>query len=288
MTPERRAAEEAVRACYAGWSKSYHDDYYGPGAAHPPVHRDLLLRLLRESGAAEALDVGCGPASFLRHLDGTGIRPFGFDLTPEMVVEARLVLGAEDAVWEGSALEAASYAPPGDPGRRFDAAICAGVLPHVPAEGDAAVLAHMAGAVRTGGLLAATARNALFGLFTLNRYSHELFRELIDVDGLRAEARPEERELLDAGLAELAERFRLDLPPCAGAPPARRDTTRCSRAPTTRSSSRRRPRRRAGATCVCCSCTSTACRRWRPRGCPTCSAAPAWRWRPTRQTRAGW
>lgn len=213
MGDERRAAEDAVRRCYSTWSTTYHDDYYGAKAAHPPVHRDLLLQLLAESGAREVLDAGCGPASFLRHLEGTGIRPYGFDLTPEMVAEARRVLADEDAVWEGSALDPEAFHPPGDPDRRFDAAVCAGVLPHIPAGTDTAVLASLAGAVRPGGLIAATARNELFGLFTLNRYSRDLFRELIDVDGLRAEALPGEREGLESGLAAMEERFRADLPP---------------------------------------------------------------------------
>jgi SAM-dependent methyltransferase len=210
---ERRAAEEAVRRCYSTWSTTYHDEYYGEGAAHPPVHRDLLLRLLADAGARDVLDAGCGPASFLRHLEGTGIRPFGFDLTPEMVAEARRVLGDDDAVWEGSALDPEAFHPPGDPGRRFDAAVCAGVLPHIPAGTDADVLGFLAGAVRPGGLVAATARNELFGLFTLNRYSRDLFHDLIDVEGLRAEALPEEAEGLEQGLAAMDARFRTDLPP---------------------------------------------------------------------------
>jgi SAM-dependent methyltransferase len=213
VSDERRAAEDAVRRCYSTWSTTYHDEYYGEGAAHPPVHRDLLLRLLADSDARDVLDAGCGPASFLRHLEGTGIRPYGFDLTPEMVAEARRVLGDDDAVWQGSALDPGAFHPPGDPGRRFDAAVCAGVLPHVPAGSERAVLASLAGAVRPGGLVAATARNELFGLFTLNRYSRDLFHELIDVDGLRAQALPGEREGLEGGLAALEERFRVDLPP---------------------------------------------------------------------------
>jgi SAM-dependent methyltransferase len=213
VSDERRAAEEAVRACYSTWSTTYHDDYYGPDAAHPPVHRDLLLGLLAEHGARDVLDAGCGPASFLRHLAGTGVRPFGFDLTPEMVAEARRVIGDDAAVWEGSVLDAAAFHPPGQPERRFDAAVCAGVLPHVPAEADAAVIGALASAVRPGGLVAATARNELFGLFTLNRYSHRLFLELIDADALRHAALPGEREGLERGLAELEARFRTDLPP---------------------------------------------------------------------------
>ena len=56
MSDERRATEEAVRRCYSTWSTTYHDEYYGEGAAHPPVHRDLLLRLLDPDAGVVRID----------------------------------------------------------------------------------------------------------------------------------------------------------------------------------------------------------------------------------------
>ena len=91
----KNQAEEAVKGCYATWSKSYYNEYYGVEAAYPPVHRDLLKRLLVEADVKRLLDAGCGPASFLRALTGEGMALYGFDLTPEMVAEAREVLGTE-------------------------------------------------------------------------------------------------------------------------------------------------------------------------------------------------
>src|SRR5687768_6240182 len=89
------SVEAAVKACYSTWSSRYYEDYYGAGAAYPPVHRELLKRLLREHGARSVLDAGCGPASFLRELGGQGLDLYGFDLTPEMVAEARRVLAEQ-------------------------------------------------------------------------------------------------------------------------------------------------------------------------------------------------
>ena len=40
------------------------------------------------------------------------------------------------------------------------------------------MLANLRDAVRPGGLVAVEARNQLFALFTLNRYSRDLFREM--------------------------------------------------------------------------------------------------------------
>jgi SAM-dependent methyltransferase len=85
--------EARIRACYSTWSHTYFDEYYGEGAPYPPVHRELLKELLRDAGATSVLDAGCGPASFLRDLVDSDLRLAGFDVTPEMVAEARRVLG---------------------------------------------------------------------------------------------------------------------------------------------------------------------------------------------------
>lgn len=217
-TSSRRRAEAQVAACYSTWSGRYYDEYYGPGAAYPPVHRDLLRGLLEEAGARTVLDAGCGPASFLRDVTDMRLELHGFDLTPEMVAEARAVLAPHgvpaDHVWRGSVLDDAAFRCPAAPGRRFDAAVCVGVLPHIPEGEDDGVIRRLAGAVRPGGLVVVEARNELFGLFTGNRYSHELMRDtLVRADALRAEAEPEELPGLERALARLEGMYRTDLPP---------------------------------------------------------------------------
>jgi SAM-dependent methyltransferase len=189
--------EAQIRACYATWSETYYNEYYGEEALYPPVHRELLKELLREAGTTSVLDAGCGPASFLRELSEMDLTLAGFDVTPEMVAEARRVLGDRGDVWQGSVLDPAAFAH----GAPYDAAICIGVLPHVPPEADGVVIANLAAAVRDGGLVVVEARNQLFALFTLNRYSYEFFRDEL--------LRTDEEEVL----APLRERFRMDLPP---------------------------------------------------------------------------
>jgi len=67
--------------------------------------------------------------------------------------------------------------------------------------------------VRPGGLVAIEARNQLFALFTLNRYSLDFFRgELIRSEALKARA-GDASSALDTALGELEQRFRTDLPP---------------------------------------------------------------------------
>jgi 2-polyprenyl-3-methyl-5-hydroxy-6-metoxy-1,4-benzoquinol methylase len=205
--------EAQVKACYSTWADTYHRDYFGPQAAYPPVHRDLVVRLVRESGARSLLDAGCGPATFLREFAGSGIDLYGFDLTPEMVAEGRRVLSQQgvDAnhVWQGSVTNPESYRGAGD--RAFDAAICIGVLPHVPETADSVVIANLREHVRPGGLVVVEARNQLFALFTLNRYSYDLFAK--DLIGEARSGRPPDAGALRDALAELQTHFRMHLPP---------------------------------------------------------------------------
>lgn len=212
-----KQVEATIRSCYSTWSDTYFDDYYGEGASYPPVHKKIVFDLLKRSGTRTALDAGCGPATFLRDFVDAGIEPFGFDLTPEMIEEARKVLMAqgvpETRVWKGSVLEKEHFLPPSGQPAQFDAAICFGVMPHIPEEGDRQVMSNLLGAVRPGGLVAVEARNALFSLFTLNRYSRDFFRQfLIDEDGLR-ERSGSESAAFEQALTELDARFRVDLPP---------------------------------------------------------------------------
>ncbi len=156
----------------------------------------------------------------LRDLDLPDLQRYGFDLTPEMLIEARRILGLQGVpgnhLWEGSVLDPRAFKAPADEvGNGFDAAICFGVLPHIPAESDATVLLHLASAVHPGGIMACEARNELFSLFTLNRYSRDLFRrQLIRESQLKSRiSDPTELAALETALAELDQRFRIDLPP---------------------------------------------------------------------------
>ena len=194
----KRDFEASVRDCYATWSETYYKDYYGEDAPSTPVHHELLKQVISDAGARSLLDAGCGPASFLRELADTDLELHGFDLTPEMVEEGRRVMGDRAELWLGSVLDRGDFRGP------YDAAVCIGVLPHIPAEADEPVLANLHDAVRPGGTAVVEARNQLFALFTLNRRTFELFREVLtDVED-------------EAELEPLKERFRMDLPPVRG------------------------------------------------------------------------
>jgi 2-polyprenyl-3-methyl-5-hydroxy-6-metoxy-1,4-benzoquinol methylase len=211
------AVEEAVKRCYSTWGETYYRDYYGPDAGYPPVHLPLITSLVDQAGPGRLLDAGCGPASMLRHLVRSGRELYGFDLTPEMVLEARCVMGelgvAPERVWQGSVLERGAFDCPAERATPYDAAICVGVFPHLREADEIHVIRNLHDCLRPGGIAVVEARNELFSLFTLNRYSHQLFLErLVPVRTLRQHA-GDEAAGLDAALRELEGMFRTDLPP---------------------------------------------------------------------------
>jgi SAM-dependent methyltransferase len=141
----------------------------------------------------------------------------GFDLTPEMVEEARRVakkLRRENSkIWVGSVLEDQAFSPPDGSRISFDGAVMIGVLPHIPPEDDVEVLRRLAKSVKKGGLLVAEARNALFGLFTLNRPSFNLFNDrLIDWELLKNSASIDDKLKVDVLKEALSNFFRMDRP----------------------------------------------------------------------------
>ncbi len=207
-TDSTRKAEEQVRLCYSTWAQSYHADYYASAGAYPPVHQGIVRDVLRRSGARTLLDAGCGPASLLRSLTDLGLELYGFDLTAEMVVEARRVMKdvPPQRLWEGSVTDPNAYRAPDGSAKTYDAAICIGVLPHVPDSADAEVVRNLYQAVRPGGTVLLEARNELFALFTQNRYSHELIaKRLVPAAALGAAGA--------RALEAMKQHFRMDLPP---------------------------------------------------------------------------
>ena len=202
MSSESKKAEEQVRLCYSTWAQSYHADYYASAGAYPPVHTDIVRDVLKRSKVRTLLDAGCGPASMLRSLTDLGIELSGFDLTPEMVAEARRVMKLpEERLWIGSVTDRSAY------GRsNYDAAICIGVLPHVPGSADKVVVENLFQAVKPGGTVMLEARNELFALFTQNRYSYELIaKRLVPAAALGSEGA--------RALEAMKQHFRMDLPP---------------------------------------------------------------------------
>jgi 2-polyprenyl-3-methyl-5-hydroxy-6-metoxy-1,4-benzoquinol methylase len=211
--------ESSIKKCYSTWGTTYYEEYYGPNAPYPPVHRDLLKRLIQEWAPRNLLDAGCGPASFLREIFSQKIDLYGFDLTPEMVQEGKRIFAANDRdpakLWQGSVLDKSHFRnPEGNSPANYDATVCMGVLPHIPAETDSLVLTNLNAALNPGGYAIVEARNQLFSLFTMNRYSYEFFvDQLVKPEEMKAKLAPDQASELTESLEEMKRQFRMDLPP---------------------------------------------------------------------------
>lgn len=209
--------KKKVAQCYSTWSTTYYNEYYGKCAPYPPVQTELLRLLLKEINAKSVLDAGCGPASFLREILNDGMSLFGFDLTPEMVEEAKRIFSGhelpEENIWKGNVLDKESFVVPGDRLRKFDAVVCSGVLPHINEDDEDKVIYNMKSAVNPGGLVLLEARNQFFALFSLNRYSYDFFRnELVQADNL-LEKSGEYSNKVNESLEAMKKQFCMDLPP---------------------------------------------------------------------------
>lgn len=211
--------EDSISSCYSTWGSRYYKEYYENKFAYPPIHTEIVRDLLKKNGIRTLLDAGCGPASMLRDLDLPGLLRFGFDITPEMLVEGKRVLATQGVpdnhLWSGTVLDAQAFrrGPSAAP-EYYDGVICFGVLPHVSAGSDLTVLSNLMSAVRPGGMVACEARNELFSLFTLNRYTRDfLGSRLINEQALIASARDSsELEALQRELEDLGRHFCMELP----------------------------------------------------------------------------
>ena len=85
-------SEKSIQNCYSTWGKRYYSDYYQSNKAYPPVHTEIIKEILKAENPNSLLDGGCGPASMLRDLSDLGIDLYGFDLTTEMINEAKIYL----------------------------------------------------------------------------------------------------------------------------------------------------------------------------------------------------
>ena len=208
--------EKSIAHCYSTWGETYYDEYYGSNSPYPPVHTELLRSILKESNVNTILDAGCGPASFLRDVIKENWNLYGFDLTPEMVVEGKRILAENgidpSQIWQGSIIEKTSFKKPEGKTPLFDAVVCGGVMPHIPEEHDKTVINNLRDSVRPGGLVALEARNQLFAMFTLNRYSYDLFlKELIKPETIKKRLKVN-GEKIDMVVDQMKERFRMDIP----------------------------------------------------------------------------
>jgi SAM-dependent methyltransferase len=161
-----------------------------------------LLELARRHlgpGRASALDVGCGPGLFDRHL-GSGFELHGVDVSPAMVERAQETNPeASYRVYDGRRL------PYGDGGLDVVFAVC--VLHHVDPPDRPALVAEMARVTRPGGLVLVFEHNPL------NPLTRRVVRDCVFDEGVELLGRRELEGLYRAaGLTVLGTEYLLFFP----------------------------------------------------------------------------
>jgi len=215
---ENENLEKSIKNCYSTWGKSYYDDYYGEKAAYPPIHRELIKKILHDNNVQTLLDAGCGPCSILRDLISDNLQLYGFDLTKEMVNEGKRVFEEKglspDQIWQGSVMDPTSFkCPQIKEAQLFDAAICIGVLPHIEENQTNTVFKNLCNSVKPDGTVIVECRNQFFSLFTLNRYSYQFFiNDLIQTKQLNQLLDNNSEQFNDL-TEHMKKHFRIDLPP---------------------------------------------------------------------------
>ena len=164
--------------CYKSWGESYYDEYYKSDKNYPPVHVKIVKKILKEKKIKTLLDVGCGPVSMMREIISKNLKCYGFDLTPEMILEGKKILRQKkrnpNNIWIGDALAINDYKKGLS---NYQSCLCFGVFPHINIKDEKKVLKNIFSILKKNGLVLIEARNSLFSLFTINRYTSEFYRE---------------------------------------------------------------------------------------------------------------
>ena len=177
---------------------------------YPANHFALqqVLNVLQERQARTVLEVGIGQGNAIPVLAGAGLEVSGLEIKDDLVAASRARIvehgrPADAVVW-GDIGDATTYPTLRRDGG-FDAILALGVLPH--AHDELTTLGNMRALLKPGGTVFIECRNALFSLFTFNRYTADFI-----LDDLLADTSP---SLRDAVRDFLEPRLRMDLPPAS-------------------------------------------------------------------------
>lgn len=166
----------------------------------------IFLDLLAALKPKQLLDAGCGSGVPLINFLDADYNTYGFDLSPNMVQEAKQnvkAAGHDDSrVFQG---DLDNFSPPTS--EKFDAIAALGSVYYTP--DTLATLGNLKSHLTNNGDLIFSLRNELFSLFSLNKYSVEYLTERIyPIRELSTELRNSVEEFLsskftDADIAQL-------------------------------------------------------------------------------------
>jgi SAM-dependent methyltransferase len=156
-------------------------------------HRDkiFLQSLLQplNDRSVKILDFGCGQGRLLSHLVMSGYDAVGMEKHAGMLshaAEALRSIGAPERVSPGGIAELAKLEP-----HSFDIVVMMGVMQYLSEADYALALSSIKRILRPRGFLVATFQNALFDLFTFNKYTLDFMTEQL-LEGLVDDAEKQE------------------------------------------------------------------------------------------------
>lgn len=140
------------------------------------TRRERVLELLETMVPGRLLDAGCGTADVLQATLDVGWDAVGIDVAPNMVAGARASLQAKGhdptRVREGTITDLSPWSDVS-----FDLVMCLGVLSYVPIADQPKFYSEAHRVLKPGGALIVQHVNALFDLFTLNRFTVDFYRQ---------------------------------------------------------------------------------------------------------------
>lgn len=176
MSTEFGATMKSAAVEFGAESTTY-DRNYDPTADRYPDHifrLNIFKDLLASLRPGRILDAGCGSGIPLLTFLNDGHDAYGFDLSPEMVAQARKNIHPwghdETRVFQG---DLDTFERP--MAEKFDAIVGLGSVYYTP--DTLTTLRHLLNNLVPDGHLIFSLRNELFSLFSLNRYSVEYLAE---------------------------------------------------------------------------------------------------------------
>ncbi|MBQ4369910.1 MAG: class I SAM-dependent methyltransferase [Oscillospiraceae bacterium] len=135
------------------WSRIGSERIKEDSARHD-MSEDAVIRYLKDRGAAEVCDAGCGCGFYSLKLASHGFNVSGFDISPKAVELARLTLSESD--FPTQSFRAADIAETGFADGRFDAVVARDVLDHMPIKAAVSAVKELLRITRPGGCVLIT------------------------------------------------------------------------------------------------------------------------------------
>lgn len=182
------------------WGKPYSRDGYKERYPTIKIRQDIVLSILKKIRPKKILDIGCGSAEPLIEMLNLGFAAEGFDYSQEMLEKARENLKKagypEDLVYKNNMEK-----PKGIDRGEFDCLVANGAVFY--ARDFDKTMKNLTALLPKGGHFIFSLQNELFSLFSMNKYSVELFLDkLMPTEAFSEETRQKVSDFIQGRFRE--------------------------------------------------------------------------------------